>query len=191
VTDTHTDRSSDFPLANGAATRMLAEGLEAKVNFTQRALAQALGYKSSVVVSHMASGRAPIPIDRAVEIAEALDLDKGAFLLAVLEQRYPNTDFRGLLPESSGVTQPSFESDGDRSLLNTLEIIAGKKLSRLPEDKLAIVRDVLSDRDPGRRWLTLPELPIVEEMRRAAPSFRKDGIPPVIRSAILKALRGS
>lgn len=89
-----------YPLAHTQASKMLGEAFERireQKGLSQRQVAAMLGYKASVVLSHMASGRAPIPIGRAPELAQVLDLDPAEFLLAVLEQREPGVDFRGIL----------------------------------------------------------------------------------------------
>ena len=57
----------DYPLKETVATRMLAKALEDAArdrDLSQRQIARQLGYKGSVVLSHMALGRVPIPIDR-------------------------------------------------------------------------------------------------------------------------------
>nr|WP_166175711.1 helix-turn-helix transcriptional regulator [Altererythrobacter segetis] len=90
------DPHGDYPLANSEATRMLAAGLEHAAEdkgWSQRTIAKMLNYRASVVLSHMALGRVPIPIDRALQFARLLGMDTAKFLLAVLEQRHPEIDF--------------------------------------------------------------------------------------------------
>lgn len=186
VIDTHST-ASDFGYADTRATQMFAQALSAKSDLSQRALAHLLGYKTSVVVSHMASGRAPIPIDRALEIAAAVGVDRGKFLLAVLEQRYPSIDFAKLLSIPSGQQQQAVGPVGeDLDVMRDLERVAGKRLAELPEERLNIVRDVLTDRDPSRRWLTLNELPLVEDLRDKFPALRAKGIAPAARANLLR-----
>lgn len=98
VTDL-TDDMLAYPHAESTAARMMAEAftkLALKKGLSQRRLAAQLGYKSSVVLSHMALGRVPIPIDRASQLAQVLQLDEREFVLALLEQRHPNIPFRQL-----------------------------------------------------------------------------------------------
>lgn len=188
--DSHIE-NADFSHSGTRATQMFAEALIAKPDLSQRSLAHLLGYKSSVVVSHMASGRAPIPIDRALEIAAAVDMDPGEFLLAVLEQRYPDIAFTDLLSIPAGQQLRSGSTAGeDLDVMRDLERVAGARLAELPEERLSIVRDVLTDRDPSRRWLTLNELPLVEDLRDKFPMLRSKGIAPSVRAQLLRGLKG-
>lgn len=190
MSDTHSTRS-DFGHADTRATQMFARALDAKPDLSQRALAHLLGYKSSVVVSHMASGRAPIPIDRALGIASAVGVDPGKFLLAVLEQRYPEINFAELLDIPAGQKEQAVGTVGeDLDVMRDLERVAGKRLAELPEERLNIVRDVLTDRDPSRRWLTLNELPLVEDLRDKFPALRAKGIAPAARANLLRGPSG-
>ena len=78
-----------YPLRGTRAQTMLENAMKVAqgAGQSQRDVAATLGYKSSVVLSHMTAGRVPIPIDRAKDIASALRMEANAFLLAVLEQR--------------------------------------------------------------------------------------------------------
>ena len=190
MNETHTE-NSDFVYVSTRATQMFAEALIAKPDLSQRSLAHLLGYKTSVVVSHMASGRAPIPIDRALQIAAAVDMDPGKFLLAVLEQRYPDIAFTDLLSIPATQQQRSSSTTGeDLDVMRDLESVAGTRLAELSEERLNIVRDVLTDRDPSRRWLTLNELPLVEDLRDKFPMLRSKGIAPPVRAQLLRGLKG-
>jgi transcriptional regulator with XRE-family HTH domain len=91
---------NDYPFAQTAACRMLAEAianLATNHRISQRRLASHLGYKNSVSLSHMAIGRVPIPVERAMSFADVLGMDTQQFLLAVLEQRYPEIPFKSAL----------------------------------------------------------------------------------------------
>src|SRR3546814_12252341 len=114
---------------------MLATALKRAWNekrLSQRTLAKQLGYRSSVVLSHMASGRVPIPIERVDDYAQLLEIDEGEFLLAVLEQRYQHLDFRNM-----GAKNEQQSEDG---LLEELELNAGQPLSSLPPSKMKMGR---------------------------------------------------
>jgi transcriptional regulator with XRE-family HTH domain len=151
---------SDHPLAQTSATMMLAAGIERAARdtgATQRDLAKQLNYRTSVVLSHMASGRVPIPIDRAAKIARVLKLDASEFLLAVLEQRHPEVNFKSLL----GVQMPS-----ESALAAELETIAGVGLDRLPEETKHVLREVVASADPARRWVTPAELTTLATIRK-------------------------
>jgi transcriptional regulator with XRE-family HTH domain len=148
---------------------MLAEGLkkaEDEHGLSQRSIAKLLNYKSSVVLSHMSLGRVPIPIDRALEIARLLKLDSSAFLLAVLQQRHPEIDFVRLL-NASKAAKPGKAAES--YVLTELEAIAGKRLDDLPADKVNVLREVVGDPSPARRWLSFQDLPTVEVIRNAKP----------------------
>ncbi len=159
--------NSDYPLADDPATKMMAAGFERlkdEEGLTQRELANRLGYRTSVVVSHMASGRVPIPIDRAFDIANVLRLDPKRFMLAILEQRFPSANIRELL----GV---QFVSGG--RVAAHLELLAGIELDDLPGETLSVMEQVISTVRPQRRWLSVEELALVEHLRRRFPSLKK------------------
>lgn len=179
------EADNDRPLAHTEATKMLAEAVAVKQaqGLSQRDLALALGYKSGVIVSHMATGRAPIPIDRSKDISDLLDLDRNAFLLAVLEQRLPMLDFRSLIGNRPLVDEK------DERLMKQFEIIAGRPLSTLPVDQLDLIRECLADREPRSRWLSLHELPIVALIRQLRPTFRSQGLTQAEQEKVQEALR--
>lgn len=146
---------------------------------SQRDVAAELGYKSSVVLSHMTVGRVPIPIDRANDIASALGLDPNNFLLAVLEQRFPEIDFKTLF-------NISYSSD---RIVRRLESIAGCSLNELPADTRAVMEEVVAARNPRRRWLSPVELPTIELVRDLRPDSAVSGLTDEDRSSIERALR--
>ena len=177
--------SDDRPLAHTQATKMFAEAVAAKQKqgISQKDLAAALGHKSSVVVSHMATGRAPIPIDRSRDISDLLELDRNAFLLAVLEQRLPMLDFQSLVGSRSA-------ADGKHEhLMNQSETIGGRPLSALPDDLLDLIKECVADKDPRSRWLSLDELPVVALIRQLRPTFRSQGLTQADQKKVLEALR--
>ncbi len=177
--------SDDHPLAHTQATKMFAEAVarKQKQGISQKDLAAALGHKSSVVVSHMATGRAPIPIDRSRDISDLLELDRNVFLLAVLEQRLPMLDFQSLVGSRSA-------ADGKHEhLINQSETIGGRPLSALPDDLLDLIKECVADKDPRSRWLSLDELPVVALIRQLRPTFRSQGLTQADQKKVLEALR--
>lgn len=164
----------EYPFAHTEACKMLAKALEQAEKdkgWSQRQVAKMLNYKASVVISHMAAGRVPIPVDRANDIARLLRMDYGDFLLAVLEQRHPDIDFKTVLKKlPKGTPKPSTGS----MFADELERIAGVPLDELPIPTLNVMREVISDRKPERRWLAMNEVPLVEHLRNRRP----EGITP-------------
>lgn len=176
---------TDYPLATSEATKMLAAGLkqaEEEKGLSQRTIAKQLNYKSSVVLSHMALGRVPIPIDRCLEIARLLKLDSGKFLMAVLHQRHPDIDFARLL--GAGKVASGKTKGEEQYVVSELEAIAGRSLDELPVDKVNVMREVVGDPSPQRRWVSFGELPTVELIRNTHPR----GLTPAMRSELRKFL---
>src|SRR5690349_25089099 len=82
--------------ANTTAAMMLAAGLRSAAQeraLSLREIGRRLGYRQPVVLSHMASGRVPVPIDRASEIAEQVGIPRAPFLEAVLHQHHPAVEW--------------------------------------------------------------------------------------------------
>lgn len=146
---------------------------------SQSEVAKDLKYKTSVVLSHMTAGRVPIPIDRAKDIAKALGLDPNNFLLAVLEQRFPDVDFTTLF-------NISYSSE---KTVRQLESIAGCSLDELPANTRAVLEEVVAARNPRRRWLAPVELPNIELVRNLRPDSPFSGLTDEDRRSIEKALR--
>jgi hypothetical protein len=111
----------------------------------------------------MASGRTPIPIDRAPAIAGEVGLPPKQFLEAVLQQRHPDIDWQLI----TGTADP-FEIE--------LERTAGKPLSALSLAQQRVLRDVVRDSDPEPRWLSIPEISAVQLLRELFPRLRTDGL---------------
>lgn len=176
-----TDDVSQYPLSGTRAQVMLEAAVKAAqaAGRSQRDVAVSLGYKSSVVLSHMTSGRVAIPIDRARDIAEALGINPTAFILAVLEQRFPKEDFNALF----GVSYSSDET------VRKLEAVAGCSLNDLPTDTRTLLEEVVAARNPRRRWLALPEIATVELVRRLRPESSKAGLDEEDHAALERVLR--
>src|SRR4029078_11107039 len=143
--NTQAPRESDYPLRGTRAQVMLEAAMKATQasGRSQRDVAADLGYMKSVVLSHMTPCRVPIPIDRAKDMAAALHMNGDSFLLAVLEQRLPDIDWKSLFKISfaSGRT------------VGRLEAIAGGSLDDLPAETRAMLEEVVAARNPARRWL--------------------------------------
>lgn len=181
--NTQITRGGDYPLRGTRAQIMLEAAMKAAQasGRSQRDVATDLGYKTSVVLSHMTTGRVPIPIDRAKDMAAALDMNGDSFLLAVLEQRLPDIDWKSLfnISYSSGRT------------VSRLEAIAGSSLDDVPADTRAMLEEVVAARNPARRWLAPAELTTIELIRDLRPDSRQNGLTDEDRRSIENALRRS
>lgn len=171
--------ADEYEYKETRAARMLSEGLRrasSERGLSVRQLGKKLNYKQAVVLSHWATGRVPIPIDRAVEVAREVGLPEREFLLAVLEQRHTEVDW-------SLIT--SFNDD----LVEDLQAIAGKPLSTLSTEHQQVMKEVVAEARPERRWLTLNEVPVMEAIREQVPYVRSDGIPRRMIEMLTTALR--
>lgn len=151
----------DADYRDSEAATMLAAALKvaaAEERLSQRALAKRLGYKQAVVLSHMALGRVPIPVERAGQLAQHLHIDERAFTIAVLRQRYPDLPWGCLLR-----AEPS-----KGKLASEIEIIAGKSLDDLSIEQQSVMREVAGDPAPGRRWLSIHEIPAMMKARASS-----------------------
>lgn len=173
--------SQDYPLQGTRAQVMLERAMKAAQasGRSQRDVAADLGYKTSVVLSHMTAGRVPIPVDRAMDMAAALSIDPDAFLVAVLEQRHPDIDFNSLF----NISYSSAETVG------RLEAIAGCSLDDLPVETVSMIEEVIAARHPRRRWLAPAELQTMALIRDLRPNSSVEGLSETDRDAIEKALR--
>lgn len=176
----------NYPLAATQAARLLREAI-IDCGLSQREIARRLGYKSSVVVSHMASGRAPIPIDRAGDIANEVGLDPAAFVIAVLKQRHPEIDF-ALLSADKRRMHDKPHAD---PLVAELELLAGSALSELPPGHIRVLKDVVSARDPSARWLNVNEVVAMGLIRDAFPGIADLGLTEAHREAVRAALKSA
>lgn len=169
----------EYPYATTLAAQLLSAALRRKAEeerISVRTIGKELGYKQAVVLSHMANGRVPIPVDRAPEIARVTGLPEREFLLAVLRQRHKDVDW-------NLITSLSDE------FVDELEGIACMPLSTFSAEQRRIMREVVADSKPQRRWLTLAELPLVEAIRDAAPRLRSEGVPRRLIEKIVIILR--
>lgn len=172
---------SDYPYASTRAAELLTNGLRtaaAERRLSLREIGRRLKYSQAVVLSHMATGRVPIPVDRALDIAGEVGLPGKQFLEAVLQQRHPNVDWRLIT-----ATEDPFVEE--------LETIANKPLGDLSADHQRVLRDVVRDPDPQSRWLSVPEIAAVQLMRKIFPNMHREGLTPDERHLLdlLPALR--
>lgn len=139
---------------------MLLSGLERakeQRGLSVRQLAKQLHYKQAVVLSHMANGRAPIPIDRAEEIAAMLEISQSKFLRAVIEQRHPEVNWQ--------LISKPLDTGCEDKLASELELILDAPLNTLSAEQRRVLREVAAERSPGRRWISVHELPVIEGLR--------------------------
>src|SRR5690554_2445042 len=83
------EQKTDYPFQDTTAAKMLKSGLsqQKQEGRSLRTIAKSLSYSQATVLSHMANGRIRVPIERATEIARAIDIDERDFLAAVVAQR--------------------------------------------------------------------------------------------------------
>ena len=150
---------NDFPYAETPATQMLADAIHRRQleGTSLRKTATQLGYKQAVVLSHMLTGRVPIPIERVPQFAAHLDIEERSFLIAVLSQRYPHITWGKHLDAGAPSTQSN--------LVASLEMIAGKSPDDLSAEQQRVMREVAADPLAQRRWLSVHDLPMIALLR--------------------------
>ena len=156
-----------FEYGDTDAARMLRSGLNRqKANgISLRAVAKKLRYAQATVLSHMANGRVAVPIERATQIAREVELDEREFLAAVVAQR---------APEAKDLLSQGYETSF--GLVAEIAMIAGTSPDQLTDEQKAVIREVVGDASPRRRWLSLAELRAVTVIREAKPNFRLNGL---------------
>lgn len=160
--------------ADTTAAKMLSDGLRSAAQergLSLREVGRRLGYKQPVVLSHMAKGRVPVPIDRAPEIARQVGMPPDRFLEAVLHQHHPEVEW-GLI-----TVKP------DPFLLD-LEEAAGHPLSALSAEHHGVLREVVADSKPEERWLSIPETAAIRFLREIFPNMRISGLSEDDRDAL-------
>ena len=160
---------NQFPHADTPAARALQSALnraKVKNKTSLRALAKQLNYKQAAVLSHMANGRIPIPVERAEEIAIALDINPGAFMKMVLKQRYPKM--------SLSLDDAETNSFALQSQFNHPSL--GLELSSATPSQMRIIREVLRDTHASERWLFTHEVYYVKVIRKLRPDVITDGL---------------
>jgi hypothetical protein len=174
-----------YPYADTAAAKMLASALrtlQREKKQSMRMVAKSLNYKQATVLSHMANGRIPVPIKKATEIAATVGLPQSEFLLAVMDQRQPeaHTLLMAALPEGFEISQ---------SFADELAAIAGIPLDQLTGEQKEIMRKVVLDPRPARRWLTEAEIPVLQLLRTLREDLGQRGLGPVDRQLVTQALK--
>lgn len=169
--------TTDHPYVETNAARMLAQAIGKKQaeGTSLRTLAPRLGYKQATVLSHMATGRVPIPIDRAMDLAKEMGLPERDFLMACLAQRHPEVDWSVLSGDQDDFGQE-------------LAVLAGQSLDSLPPEHRWVMMEVVADPHPSRRWLKIAELSAIELLRDVRPNLPAEGLPASDRRAIRQAL---
>ena len=173
-----------YPFSESPAARMLAEGLaraKEEQGLSVRQIGKLMNYKTAVVLSHMATGRVAIPIDRAAELADILKMDKKSFISEVLRQRHPDLPW--------GLIMRSGQDLGADSLAHELEAVLGARLKDLNREQRAVMREVASENAPRKRWLTVHELHAVEVLREMRPSVSSDGLSAADLATLREGLR--
>lgn len=176
-----TEERNAYPLARSRAARMLASGLQQiaeRDGVSQRQLAKRLGHKQPVMLSHWATGRVPIPVERAFELAGALRLDERGFLLAVLEQRHPTVHWEVLEDEHT----PAYD------FVSKLQELAGVPVEEFDPGQIRVMREAAADPKAVRRWLSVHEIAVVEMIRRLRPGFHEAGLGHHDQAAVENAL---
>jgi len=176
---------TDFPYKDTRAAVMLRDALDRAhrdQGLSIRSLGKRLGYKQATVLSHMALGRVPIPLERALDIAREIDLEPGEFLAACVEQKVDGA--ADLLRSHS-----KFDTADAFSFVSELRVIAGHALDSLSDGQKSVLREVAADPRPERRWLSLAELPVVEGLRRLRPKLATEGLSASDREAVEMVLK--
>lgn len=164
-------REIDPKLADSEAARMLSAALSkasSEHGLSLRKIAPLVGYKQAVVLSHMATGRIPIPFEKAEKIAEVLGMNARDFLRAILKQRHPEVSW-------SLISGSEIEYSDD-FLGGLAEGLNGQALT-LNQDQLAVIREIAADPDPRRRWLSSEEAAAIEILRSAQATSESLGKP--------------
>lgn len=142
------------------AALMLSDGLRIAAqerHLSLREIGRRLGYRQPVVLSHMASGRVPVPIDRATEIAEQVGIAPDKFLDAVLRQHHPNVEWALITAEAG-------------------QLVFDQLLRSLSDEHHRVFQEVAKDSKPEERWLSIPEIAAVKLLRELYPHVSVTGL---------------
>lgn len=158
---------AQYPFADTEAAIILRSALDQYVRRNKsslRKLATTLGYKQSTVLSHMASGRVAIPIDRAAEFADHLDIARAVFLPIVLKQRHPDV-----------LEAVKVSAEGSEMQIGLLASVNHDSV-RMTKKQQKIVQEMVRDSCPEERWLTPSEVPLVNYFRNEVPEIFEHGL---------------
>jgi plasmid stability protein len=164
--------------ANTTAALMLAAGLRSAAqerNLSLREIGRRLSYRQPVVLSHMATGRVPIPVNRAADIAREVGIPPNQFIQAVLHQHHPQIEW-GLI---TGKVDP---------FLLDLQQAAGKPLAAVGAEHRRILKEVVKDQKPEERWLSIPEIAAIRFLRELFPNMQTCGLSEEERDALRLAV---
>lgn len=172
-------RKGDYPYGQSLAAKALSDAIDrrSKEGVSLRHMAGALGYKSAVVLSHMRTGRLPIPIERAEKVASTVGLETIPFLILVLQQRYPHLDIDRLSEHLRPGQDGHRVTDATLSIVQDLEAHAGCKLEELSADHQVVLREVAAESRPRRRWLNVYEATSFDAIKRWRPDLLASGFP--------------
>lgn len=166
---------NDFPYVDTLAASMLNSALRRASDErgqSLRSLAKQLGYKQATVLSHMSKGRVPVPIERAVDIADVVGIPREEFFRAVVAQRNPYA-YQLLQAKED---QSSHRESMTTGFVTELTSLAGSSLEHLNDEQKSVVREVMLDQNPARRWLTPSEMTVMLILRRLRPGISRRGL---------------
>lgn len=177
-------QDNEFPFADTLAARMLRTSLRRASDergLSLRRLAKMLGYKQATVLSHMSKGRVPIPLERSIEIAQVVGLPHAEFLRAVVAQK---------APQALEILSDSEHREGALStnFVAQLTNLAGGPLESLNDEQKQVLREVMLDRAPARRWLSPNEMIIMMHLRKLRPNLERHGLTPSELKSLEEAL---
>jgi light-regulated signal transduction histidine kinase (bacteriophytochrome) len=170
-----------FPYVDTEAALMLRSALDQYVRRNKsslRKLAKELGYKQSTMFSHMASGRIAIPIDRATELADVLEMPRATFVPAVVKQRYPE------------VADALASGVGGSGLQMSLAGVSAND-TQLTKMQQKILRELSRDTCPEERWLAASEVPLVKFLRTEFPQIFDEQVTGAQRRALKAAIQSA
>lgn len=172
-----------YPLADTDAARCLRSALnrlKLERKKSLRAVARELNYKQPVTLSHMANGRMPIPVERAEEIALAVEIDSIMFTNLVLKQRYPELNV-GIVDE------PTFQVDLADGVSSTHSAWRQERPLTLAQER--VLREVVRDERAVERWLSPHEVTVIQLLRKLRPSLTLDGLSAIDMQRLRLALK--
>lgn len=168
----HSDTEARFMLSDAIAARRRADKASLRMLAAEMEM-------SSAMLSHMATGRIPIPVDGAAKLADALGISRSEFVKSVLKQRFPNA--MAILDDEADV------GGNDGSEVTRARMMVTFYDGTPPTGDLALILDQVRTADDAQeRWLTPSELPVVNMIRRLRPNFSKLGLTEVDLDLIKK-----